>query len=983
MTAPRRRGRGAPRRRGAPPTGLTSEGARNERPSEEGRRRVQAPRRRKEAERRIKAPRRRKANRVLFGTAAASYLTLAVLVLGAAFIGVAGPRQSLHIQTQALRTQLRTVPPVDTAVLASADWNGFTSSLAGVAGVAPLLSPAQVSAVTGQLASDFAGAGLPLTGPAANWASLTTHTELLSTVPRGPNSTIEQKLELIYRDPLARYAALAAGQLPGLTPARRGQLGIALSEQTARELNAKVGSRLVIGTTSVPVQLVVTGIVRERQPRSAFWTADPTAARPVEEHPQNAAPYYVIGAFVGANELGQLQNLFGALGMSFQWAFPLTLTGLRAGQAQPLQARLGKVSTQAPALAGALAPAATTIVVSSALGPILGGFLSTAAQVNSVLSLLFSSLAATGVVVILLAAWMLATRRSAEFTVLRARGATVRQLSVHTLRGTLAACVPAALAAAGLAILVTPGETARASWWLGGLALATAIIGPPLAVAWQHRVVRPEHPGHAARSGRPAAGLRSRRSRRLVAEAALCAAAVGGLVVLHAQGSAAGSTPGSGGLDLYTSLAPVLVAVPAVLLAMRLCPLAVRGLLRLSTRRAGPVRFLGLAQAARAPAATILPLFAVVLALTLAAFTGMLRDAVGRGETAASWRATGADAVLNAELAQATITPAAQRAAAAVPGVQQATAIQLTRWTLAGHGQLSVVAVDPASYPALLASTPWPALRRSQLAVLARPRPARGQPVPVLASPAAAAALRGSPGALSTIQGAASPGPLTVRVAGLIPGTPALPGGGAFVMLPLRAAPGSTATAAAPANLLLLGGGGIDGPALRAVARRLVPGAAVTLRSDVLAGLADAPLQHGAYVMFAVVLGAAAAFGLAALLADLALGAADRHQTLARLATMGVDAGQARRLVLVEKAPALLAAAVAGTACALVLPALTAQALNLAVFTGAGYPVPVRADWTALAIPVAGLLLVALVAAMLAARIWRGTGVAGALRIEG
>jgi len=53
------------------------------------------------------------------------------------------------------------------------------------------------------------------------------------------------------------------------------------------------------------------------------------------------------------------------------------------------------------------------------------------------------------------------------------------------------------------------------------------------------------------------------------------------------------------------------------------------------------------------------------------------------------------------------------------------------------------------------------------------------------------------------------------------------------------------------------------------------------------------------------------------------------------------------------------------------------------VFTGAGTPVPVRADWTALAIPVAGLLLVALVAATLAARTWRGTGLAGALRIEG
>ncbi len=915
--------------------------------------------------------------RTLFGTAAASYLTLAVLVLGGTFIAVAGPRHSLHIQTQALDEQLSQARPVDTAVLASADWNAFTSALAGASGVAPLLSPAQVRAVTGQLGSGFAGAGLPLAGPAARWASLTTHTEPLTAVPPGPNSGVEQKLELIYRDPLARYAGLVAGQYPGQRGP--GRFGIALSEQTARELNAHVGTQLKVSTASAPVTLVVTGIVRPRQPRSAFWAADPTAGQPVEEHPQNAAPYWVTGAFVGPAELVRLQDVFGALGMSFQWVFPLTLTGVRADQAAGLQGRLGKVAAQAPALAGPLAPAAATIAVSSALGPVLGGFLSISAQVNSLLSLLFASLAATGVVVILLASWMLGQRRSGEFTVLRARGATVRQLSARTLRGTVAACGPAALAGAGLGVLATPGEAARASWWLAVLALVTAILGPPLAVARQHRALRPGRPGQ------PAAGRRGRRARRLVAEVALAAAAVGGLVVLRAQGSAAGAAPGGGpgGLDLYTSLAPVLVAVPAVLLAMRLTPLAVHGLLRLSARRAGPVRFLGLAQAARAPAATVLPLFAVVLAVTLAAFTGMLRDAVSRGETAASWRATGADAVLSAELAETPVTPAAQRAATAVPGVQHVTAAQVTRWALPGRGQLTVVAVDPASYPALLASTPWPPLRRGQRAVLAGPRPGPGRPVPVLASPAAAAALRGTPGRLSAAPGALSTGPLTVRVAGQIAGTPALPGGGAFVMLPLRAAPGATATAPAPANLLLLGGGGIDGAALRAVARRLVPGAVVTLRADVLASLAGAPLQHGAYLMFAVVLAAAAAFGLAALLADLALDAADRHQTLARLATMGVAAGQARRLVLVEKAPALLAAAAAGTACALVLPALTASALDLSVFTGAGYPVPVRADWTALAIPLAGLLLVALVAATLAARTWRGTGVAGALRMEG
>ena len=834
---------------------------------------------------------------LLFGTAVASYLTLAVLVLGSAFIAMAGPRQSLHIQTQALQDQLRTVPPVDTAVLATADWNAFTSSLAGVNGVAPLLYSTQLGTVSGQLANGFAGAGLPLSAPDTHWASMTTHLEQLSSVPSGPNSTVTQKLELIYRDPLAHNAALVAGQYPGQGVPRRGPLGIALTQPTARELNAHVGTRLKIGTASTPLTLVVTGIVRARQDNSAFWTADPTAAQPVEEHPQNAAPYWVSGAFVGPAELGQLQDLFGSLGISLQWAFPLTLTGVRADQAAGLQG-LGKVSAQAPALQGALAPADTTMVVSSALGPILGGFLSTSAEVNSVLSLLFASLAATGVVVILLAAWMLAQRRSAEFTVLRARGATVPQLAVRTLRGTVAVCVPAALVAAALGILVTPGEPAPASWWLAGLVLVTAIIGPPLAVAWQHRVVRPEHPGHVTRSGRPARGQpalgrRGRRARRLVAELALCAAAVGGLVVLRAQGittTGAAAPGGTGGLDLYTSLAPVLVAVPAVLLAMRLCPLAVRGLLRMSTRRGGPVRFLGLAQAARAPATTILPLFAVVLALTLAAFTGMLRDAVSRGQTAASWRATGADAVVNAELSSTGISPAAQRAAAAAPGVQRATAIQVTRWVLPGHGQLSVVAIDPASYPAVLASTPWPALRGSQLAVLAG-APARPGP-----AGAGAGLARGGRRA------ARQPGQAQ-RAPGHDRGLPADRAGrradrghpGAARRRRVRPAaaarragqhghrPGPSQPAAAERRRNRR-------PALRAVARRLVPGAAVTLRSDVLASLADAPLQHGAYLMFDVVLAAAAAFGLAALLADLALGAAERHQTLARLATMGVDA---------------------------------------------------------------------------------------------
>ena len=62
----------------------------------------------------------------------------------------------------------------------------------------------------------------------------------------------------------------------------------------------------------------------------------------------------------------------------------------------------------------------------------------------------------------------------------------------------------------------------------------------------------------------------------------------------------------------------------------------------------------------------------------MAAFAGMVRDAVTSGEVAASWQAAGADVTIAASgqfSSEAAISPAALRAAAAVPGVTHAAAV--------------------------------------------------------------------------------------------------------------------------------------------------------------------------------------------------------------------------------------------------------------------------------------------------------------------
>ena len=110
----------------------------------------------------------------------------------------------------------------------------------------------------------------------------------------------------------------------------------------------------------------------------------------------------------------------------------------------------------------------------------------------------------------------------------------------------------------------------------------------------------------------------------------------------------------------------------------------------------------------------------------------------------------------------------------------------------------------------------------------------------------------------------------------------------------------------------------------------------------------------------------------------LALGAAGRELTFARLNVMGHAHGG--RLALTETLPAVLAAAAAGLACALTLPALVGSAINLSVFTSSGGVVALRPDVPSLALPCAGMLVVTVVA--VAAQTWlaRRRGVTGPLR---
>ena len=888
------------------------------------------------------------------GSAARGTVALGVLVCGCVFAAVAGPALNLHTRTQALQQDLAALGDTTKSVQVSGNWSDVSGS--------QNLTLAEVTDSTRVIARGLAATPLPLAGD--DWAGLSTRTLSVASgyaAPAMAGAGSPPRLEVVYRDPFTANARIVAGTYATAgVPA--GVVPVAVTTQTAARFGLHPGSRLVLTPLSGPVELAVTAVVAERDAASTFWTQDITVGMPSFV---TQGEYWVGGVLADPGALAAVQNAFGGPGLAMEWEFPLRLGGVNADQVQGLADDLGLavryLSLRLPA--NWFSPTVSAPVLQD-----LSAFLDTQAATQTVLLLLFVSMIVVGIAVILVASLTIAVRRADELTMLRARGGSLRQVAGLMLRGTAIAAVPAALIGAGLALVLVPGipgQAQSASWVLGwvlaGIAVLAALAGPTLFAARRHRrpapAVNPARVTTADTSGSRLASLR-----RLVAEVTACAAAVAGLVVLHDE-----AVPAGGSVDWFLAAAPVLVAILAVVVMLRLYPLVIRGLLRLSARRAGATGFVALAGAARTSLTGVLPAFALVLALSVATFAGTLRNAIASGEVAASWQATGGDAVITTGSGTAPATPAAVRAIAAVPGVRHVAAVWNSTWDTPLGQPLTVVAVDPASYQAVVAGTPFPAVPVPAISVASGGPLSPATTVPVLASPAAAASLGQ---AVAKIKSLYTPGQISVRIVGQAASTPAQAGR----RLPDHAAAGAgrPRQPGRSDNMVLVTGSSINDARLSAVVATQMPGALIKFRSAVLSGLVNSPLPHGAVLVVTLTVAAATGFGLFILVFGLALGSADRELTLARLTVMGHE--RPTGFVLAEVLPAVLAAVVAGAVCALVLPHLIGSALDLSGYTGAAIPVQLQPDLIALALPAAFLLLIAAAVLVTEARVLRRRG---------
>jgi putative ABC transport system permease protein len=894
----------------------------------------------------------------LTGTGAAASVAFGLLVFVSVLASLAIPRESTSLRTGALRQMVATAPASDKFVLGTI---GLTQTFS------QQLAP-EIAGLGARLRKQLAADGLPIASDPPGWFALTSGYAPVTGATPGAGRAKSQ-FEVTYRSALARYSHVVAGRLPS---SATGQVEGVVTTATAARFGLRPGARLTMGR----VQLLITGIIRPAGPGSAFWTEDPAAVQPELIQRTTTQPAHWAGAvFIGAGGLGAVETNLNTSEMLLIWEIPAALGRLTADQASAVSTGISSLASQGLVISGGTKiPAGdqtcptvcpntsppVTMTINSEIPAVLGPFITADNAVAPVLALLYVSLAVMGGVVVLLGARLVAQRRAAEFTLMRARGAALRQLAWLVLRPSAVIAVIAGAAAAVLALILTPGQSSRLGWWLAGATIAVTLVGPVLISVLPQRVAAPA-------TGRPVrrASGRTRAARRIVLEAALVAASIGGLIVLRNQGLSAGN------LALFPSAAPVLVAIPVAVIMLRCYPPVARALARIAGRSRGVAAFVGLARATRTPPGAGLPAFALVLVLSMVAFAAMISTSVTRGQVAESWRQVGADAVIEAPNGQ-TFPPGLQRQIAALPGVSAtATGVVYGATLTATGGELTAVFVSPAQYAAVTDQAPGARFPLAALSGTARGSGPGG--VPAVATAPAAELVGAQPAQINLGNQT-----MTIRVAGRISGVPGI-GATNVALLPLRAlGPPPEPTP----SFMLVDGPGLDAAQLRADVSRELPGGTVTLRADALAAITRAPVPRAAQVALAQGTAAAAGFGALVLLLSLVLSARTRDMTLARLATMGMRRWQAQLVLAAETLPQVVAAAIGGIACAWLLVPLVGPSVNLAAFTQAGPGVAVVSAPGPLVASAIGLVLAALLVLATQAVVTYHRGSARALRID-
>ncbi|MGD8200488.1 FtsX-like permease family protein [Ornithinimicrobium sp. W1679] len=725
---------------------------------------------------------------------------------------------------------------------------------------------------------------------------------------------------------------------------------VVVLEEAAEELLWEVGDR--VGP------LVVAGTYRPLDPQDPRWQHVDNGVRMGVLFDPNRGQAALVTAFVDPGSRGYLGQ---PTAVRHELWFPVdpaavSGTGVDVGLVRrQLTGMLAQQHTLVEAGDPALGPieADQTPAFATGLTGTLDQVVRQQRATSSLLAVVAAGPLGVALAVVGLAARLVVQRRRPSVALVLARGAGPRQLRWIAVVEGLAVGVPAALLGHVLARALLPGGGRWQEW------LVTAAVAAAPAVALAASV-----DDASLLQTRRDLSRRSSSRWRWVVEAAVVALA--GLATWRLlDRSSRGDDPGTSGVDLLAAATPVLLALAACVVALRLYPVPLAALTRVLRDRRGLTPFLGAARALRDPAGGLVPTLAVVLGTTVALVSAVLLTTVTRGAEAAAWQANGAAVRVNGPV----MTDALVEQLAGVEGVAAVARVADVGTTQelfvdGDRTPLRILVVDPALEQVVGPGSPAPG-PSSRLY-------ADGGPIPLVTGGDApdrvgAATLRGVDG--------------PVEVVGHLPELPGVRTPGSWALIDAdRWTDLGRRMPTARAALVSTTQEADTGAVADAVQKLVGPGVVTTVQEE-LDSFTSAPVTTGLTRAF---VGATVLTGLLTVLAVLVvqlMGTAARSQLLAVLRTLGLRPGQTRALTAWELGPVLATSLLVGAVLGLAVPWVLVRALDLTGLTGGRSQPPLAVDPLVVGAVLAAVVLTVLTAVTVSARLAGRTNLAQALRV--
>ncbi|MFD6326478.1 ABC transporter permease, partial [Streptomyces sp. NPDC058442] len=376
-------------------------------------------------------------------------LALALLVAVTAFLAAVLPRAVDRYGDAGLHQALRSAGPDSTGV-----------QVAAPLPTAGLSQEEQEEAVRGDALRGhrsellaLAGRSLPLDPHQSSSGVRTSAPQEVSEpwLPR-PDG-LPPSLHLLAQNGLADHSQLREGRLPKapdtVTVATTRVEG-AVTTDTAGDLNIEVGSVLTFpGAARAPLEVRITGIVEPRDPRGAYWSADPLMRTPgltVLPGDPDLRQYW-LGALLLPPDAAPA--LLGTAGEPWQyWWLAPSVPDLHGYDVPRLTSAVAAVES-GPVLQRMREATTLDIGAYTELDDVLTDYTRLRTAIGPLVSVAAFGTGTVAVVVLLMAGGLAADRRGGELTLLRARGGSLPGVTGRLLAETAVVAVPAA--ALGLA----------------------------------------------------------------------------------------------------------------------------------------------------------------------------------------------------------------------------------------------------------------------------------------------------------------------------------------------------------------------------------------------------------------------------------------------------------------------------------------------------------------------------------------------------